>query len=262
LNKLSTSFVLLLTFYSSYLFSQPVLKESSETVASDISKLVNPIVRAFESNNKDFIANIIRYPLKRESPIPAIDNKVEMIKRFDEVFDSNFVQTIVNSDSTVDWSKVGWRGVMFMNGDMWLDTDGNIISVNYQSKYEEKNKAQILEKQKGKLHFSIAQFEKPILEWKTKKFRVRIDEMNDGLYRYAVWNVAASISSKPDLIISKGNIDFDGSGGNHSYIFLNGSYTYECAVTVLGTSESPPGMLSVYKGHSLILEQPVIEVIQ
>lgn len=236
--------------------------DSQDQEEQSVVQLVLPIVNAFKSNDKKYIAKSIQYPLKREVPIPAINNEQEMLMRFNEVFDDKIVQRILESDPSNDWSKLGWRGIMFMHGDLWLDSEGDIISVNYQSAQEESMKAQLIEQQKSALHASIAVFKSPVLEWQTKKFRVRIDLMEDDSYRYAVWKVAASTSSKPDLILSNGEKNFDGSGGNHSYVFLNGHYTYECAVTALGTDLSPPGVLSVYKGDGLILQQPVLKVVR
>jgi hypothetical protein len=253
-------FISLLT--TVYATAEVTNNDSHQQENQGVARLVLPIVNAFKDEDKKIIASSIQYPLKRETPIPPINNEQEMLMRFDEVFDEAIVQRIIESDPSNDWSKLGWRGIMFMHGDLWLNSEGTIISVNYQSAQEKSIKAQLIEQQKNVLHTSIAVFKSPVLEWETKKFRVRIDLMKDDSYRYAVWKVAASSSSKPDLILLNGEISFDGSGGNHSYVFLNGHYTYECAVTVLGTDLSPPGVLSVYKGDGLILQQPVLKVVR
>ena len=39
----------------------------------------------------------------------------------------------------------------------------------------------------------------------TKDFRVRIDKIKDGNYRYTSWKHDASVNSKPDIIIQNGS---------------------------------------------------------
>ncbi|MDY6889600.1 MAG: hypothetical protein SVV88_18480, partial [Pseudomonadota bacterium] len=48
---------------------------------------VLPVIAAFKTQDKTAIAAHIRYPLKRQYPLPDIKNEAEFINRFDEVFD-------------------------------------------------------------------------------------------------------------------------------------------------------------------------------
>lgn len=63
------------------------------------------------------------------------------------------------------------------------------------------------------------------------------------------------MSDKPDLIIEKGEYIPEGSGGNGRYEFKNGEYTYDCSMIVMGTDDSPPAILTIYKDHKEILSQ-------
>ena len=99
----------------------------------------------------------------------------------------------------------------------------------------------------------------PELTWETAKFTIRVDNMGNSQYRYAAWAKGKSLSEKPDLVLNKGKLVFDGSGGNHSFQFRSGPYQYHCYVTVLGTSDSPPGELVVFKNDQEILKQAVIK---
>lgn len=168
---------------------------------------------------------------------------------------------IVNSDIDKDWGAVGWRGIMLDRGQVWLNYDGKIKAVNYQSDIEKKIKNEIIEVQKNSLHESVRQYVKPEIEWKTRKYRIRIDDIGDYRYRYVSWGNDKEPSDRPDMILLNGEVTFDGSGGNHYYIFQNGNYQYKCYVSVIGTGPSPPGNLEVFKDDELIFSEPVIEVL-
>ncbi|MCP4484232.1 MAG: hypothetical protein GY823_06690 [Flavobacteriaceae bacterium] len=197
------------------------------------AKVVKPLIEAFKVNDRSAISKMITYPLSRKVPLPSIKNESEFISRFDQVFDVNLVNTIVNSDPEKDWSAMGWRGI--------------------------RNK--LINKQKKSLHKSVANFKKPILEWHTKSFHIRIDDVGNNNFRYASWSINKLTTEKPDLVLLNGKITFEGSGGNHHYVFKNGEYVYRCYVSVIGNDTSPPGNLDVFKSDETLLSQPVIKVL-
>lgn len=228
---------------------------------SKTNHVIKPIIQAFMSNDTEAISALITYPLNREIPIPAIENKTQLLSRFDEVFDAKLTQMIANSNLKTDWTYMGWRGIMLSHGVVWVDINGNITSVNYQSDKEKNIKTKIINSQKKSLHKSLRNYLQPILEWKTEKFHIRIDDLGDYNYRYVSWSVNKYSSEQPDLILQNGEMTFDGSGGNHYYTFKNGEYIYRCYVSVIGNSTSPPGTIEVYKGDKLLLSDDVVEVI-
>jgi len=218
------------------------------------------VINAFKQRNKTDIAELISYPLKRRYPIPAIKDKAEFLNRFNEVFDENFIRLIANSNLEADWKDGGWRGITFSRGKLWLGhgDEVKIIGINHQTLKEQAIKASLIEKNKQTLHPSIREYERPILEWQTAKFHIRIDQMGPKNYRYASWSVGNKVGDKPDLILLNGKVKYIGSGGNHHYSFINGNYTYRCDVTVIGKDDSPPGILSVFKGQERILSENVL----
>jgi len=222
---------------------------------------ISPIISVFKSQNKNEISTLISYPLKRKSPIPSIKNKAELINRFDEVFDKELIDLIANSDVDKDWRQMGWRGIMFSNGKLWLDSNGKINAINYHTAKEKALGESLIEKQKQTLHSSISDYKKPILEWKTAKFHIRIDDLGDYNYRYASWSIDKKTNKKPDLVLFNGKMAFEGSGGNHHYSFINGKYIYRCYVSLLGNSESAPGTLDVFRGKEHLLSDDVLEVL-
>ena len=170
---------------------------------------VLPVITAFKMHDKTAIAAHIRYPLKRQYPLPDIKNEAEFINRFDEVFDDELTAVIASSNIDTDWDSVGWRGIMLNNGVMWVDTDGKIIAVNTQNAKEQALAKSLIEQGKQSLHASINTFEKPVLDWKTANYHIRVDDLGDHNFRYAVWGIDKKPSDKPDMVLLNGDITFE-----------------------------------------------------
>ena len=225
-------------------------------------EVVAAFIEAFKANDRSAISKMIIYPLRRDQPIPSIQTESEFISRFDQVFDAELVNIIVNSDNPTDsgnWKQLGSEDyIMLGPGTLWLNADGMVIAVNYESKSEKIIRNNLINKEKKSLHQSVAKFQKPVLEWETEGFHIRIDKMGDWDFRYASWSAKQSTSEEPDLILLNGKIAFQGSGGNHTYSFTNGDYVYKCYVWEIAETDSP-GDLEVFKAGKLILSQPVIK---
>ncbi len=110
----------------------------------EYQKFIKIFINNVKNNKKEAVADIVRYPLKRENPITSIKNKAEFIKRYDEIFDVALKNEIIKSNPAKDWSEVGWRGIMLNQGTIWFETDGQLRSINYQSKSEIDLKKQII----------------------------------------------------------------------------------------------------------------------
>ena len=218
-------------------------------------KIVQNFIETIKTKNKEKISNLVYYPLTREYPLPEIKNKNELLKRFDEIFDTELLTLIIKSKVKTDWSEMGWRGIMLLDGEIWLDFDGKLIGVNYQSQLEKKKKEELIAIQKNSLHESLRNFIRPICILETSKYRIRIDDLGNDKYRYASWKLQQNMSEKPELLLLNGKVEFDGSGGNHSYIFKSGEYTYECSIVEIGEEGAPPAYLTVSKGEKELLNQ-------
>jgi len=118
-------------------------------------KYVSEFIKNIVSDNKEAIAEKTSFPLRREYPLADIKNKEEFLRRYDEVFDSNLRKQIAASNYAKNWASVGWRGIMLANGLLWLDIDGSLRAVNYQSKYEQEKRAELIEQDRNRLHPSL-----------------------------------------------------------------------------------------------------------
>ncbi len=233
---------------------QEAMEASDELEVAEKDSILR-MISLFKAKNIDAISEKISYPLEREYPIPSIKDKAEFKQRFQEVFDAFLVAKIANS-KIEDWSEVGWRGIMLDNGEVWMgNSDGTITSVNYQSEFEKQRKDALIAEDKEKIHPSLKTFRLPTYKIKTKNFLIRIDELANEKYRYASWKISDNESSKPEIVIQNGTLEFGGSGGNHVITFVNGKFTYKVYRIILGEGDSPEIRLIVEKEGKTILTQ-------
>ena len=238
--------VFLITIASNAFGQDSELKK--EQVQS-IQKLIN----IFKTKDKTKIAARIYYPLRREYPLKDVKNKIEFIQRFDEIFDNVFLDQVAESTAK-EWSEVGWRGIMLDNGTVWIDEEGKIMTVNYQSPKEKLLLADAIRADKDRLPKSLQNFARPIYLIFTKNYKIRIDEKATGIYRYAAWKIK-SPKSEPDIIIENGVWEFQGSGGNHTITFRNNGFIYLVSVNIIGSEDMPDATLEVSKDEKLLLTE-------
>lgn len=225
----------------------------AQELKEEYRDLATTFINAVKNDDTEKLKTLVKYPLNREYPIPDIKDENDFVERYDQIFDDILKNIIINSKLDKDWDAIGWRGIMLYSGVLWIDYDGKLIGLNYQSKTEEDLLKTLLEEDKNSLHNSLVDFKRPEVILETKKFKIRIDQLNNDLYRYASWSINSETIEEPDLVIQDGEMIFDGSGGNHSYKFSNGDYIYECFINVLREKETPPASLAVYKNEEELL---------
>ena len=114
---------------------------------------------------------------------------------------------------------------------------------------------------KANSHPSLKDFKDPTIHFITENYRIRIDRLINGKYRYASWKIPKNESEEPDLIIKNGElIASGGSGGGIHIRFTNGKYKYECSWGGVRQKSSPDGYLIVYKGEKEILSEEFVKI--
>lgn len=233
----------------------------SQTLDKKYLPVVTDFITSIKNGKIEKLSNNIRYPLNRAYPIPPIKNKQEFVKRYKEVFDDELTKKIINSNTLTDWDFMGWRGIMLLNGELWLnDSDGKLLSVNHRSKFETLEQSRLIALEKTGLHPSIKKFDKPILIFQTAQYRVRIDDLGNRNYRYASWPLKSKMSDKPSIVLSGGQYDPDGSGGSGNFNFKSGIYLYTCFISARGDNNAL-GYLIIKKDSKKILSQEVKKII-
>lgn len=239
--------LIILIFNSSFLNAQDLKPE--------YQKFISEFILEVKNNDKVAIEKRMKFPFKREYPIPSVQDKADFLQRYNQIFDKVLIEKITKSNPAKDWYEMGWRGIMLNRGDLWIDTDGKIISINHQSEEELKWKNSLIANQKKSLHARISKFKEPVAILETSKFRIRIDDLGNNKYRYASWSIKKKMNDAPDLIIEKGVFVADGTGGNHHYEFKKGNFKYQCYFIVMGEKDSAPAILKVYQSGKEIVSQ-------
>jgi hypothetical protein len=105
----------------------------------------------------------------------------------------------------------------------------------------------------GNIHISIRNFKASIFSFKTSKFLIRIDELEDKTFRYSSWNKNSSFNDKPDLTLNNGERFYEGSGGNNYFLFKSGAYSYQIWENKVSNKTSDY-TLKVYRNEDLLGE--------
>lgn len=226
-------------------------------IGDDKDEFVGSFIAAVKSADRVEIAKHFRFPIRRNYPIPAIADEADFLKRFDQIIDDEFLASIANSSIEDDWTLMGWKGIMFAAGDLWMDFDGKVFAINYDTGREESIRDLLIRQQKSQLHPSLTDFTDPVLIAETERFRIRIDWKEEYGFRYVSWPVATSERQLPDLVLTGGDEVYEGSAGNHYYEFASGDYVYTVYVIRVGPEDSPPATLDVSRGDEVLLSQEV-----
>lgn len=245
--KLIAILVLAATFLTAQ--AQEMTTEQQKVIANFISNV--------KQQNKEALAASVKFPLKRDAPIPPVNNKEEFLARYNEIFDESLTKMIVSSRPEKDWTAMGWRGIMLEQGKVWLDDDGVLIAVNYQSTIEKRKQKALVKDDKKQLYNTVKKYDRPTYLLDTKTHRIRIDDLGHNNYRYSSWRLQSKMSEKPDLVIEDGEVFYEGTGGNHHYEFRNDGYLYSCVFTLLGVDDRSPAVLTISKDGKALSTQPL-----
>ena len=159
------------------------------------------------------IKDLFKLPFKISSTF-IINDSDDMRDVIDYILDDEMIKEIT-APRFENWSQIGWRGVCFKNGELWLGDTRNglifhaIILPKKDREYYLKRKRRY----KSQLHTSVSKFERTKMDVVCPKYRYRVDILKDESVRLAVWERATAISEKPWKVIQYGKEEWQGSGG-------------------------------------------------
>ena len=125
------------------------LSTTSYALVKESHNVVQPFIDAFKTNDKGYVAEVFERG--------GITTKTDFIERFDEYFDESLSDKIANS-TLDDWSMMGWRGIMFDSGLIWMEEDGSIRSINYETAKAKQLRLKAIQKDKDSLHPTMQSF--------------------------------------------------------------------------------------------------------
>ncbi len=205
------------------------------------------LIDAIAKGDKQQFADLVVYPVRRTSPVPDIENKEQMVRYFDTLFDKSFRECVAHLDSN-SWEEMGWRGWMLLNGEIW-DTDPAIV-INYSSPLEQQYAQELVGKDMARVHpslrgnwkpydcylFDCSEF--PFLDYSF----ARLDESTDHgqyeepQYRLAIYRKGAGPSDRPAIVLM-GKRVIEGSANIVSFNFETDDYTISLDPEYIHTGE-------------------------
>lgn len=211
----------------SFLLFFSISTVSFAQIPKDIVTKYRKIIHLIQQNKVNELSLLIEYPIKRDNPVPDISNAKSFIAYYPTLFDQAFKNKLAKFRSIDILERNGVYGLAGKDfaGDIWINSKGKIIAVNYRSEKEILLKQKLIKKVKAKIHPSINTWEENILVWKSGNLLLRVDETEKGL-RYAAWSHGQAISDKPDIILYNGTEESMPHNRGWTYTFTDKALTY------------------------------------
>jgi len=138
-------------------------------------------------------------------------------------------------------------------GDMQMSIEG-------YDKYQWQSNLFVFTETVGKrfwLHSSLREFKELDAEFDTDRFHIRIDEIQEKVYRYTSWSKGQSTAEMPDLVIQNGkNTLWDSS--QKQFTFQNNEYTYICTYQHADAKGAFTGSLIVKQNDKEIVKENIV----
>jgi len=192
-----------------------------------IVKRFKQIIKLIKEDKVNELAALTEYPLKRENPLPDIPNVSGFISYEHILFDDAFKKKILLYNDSVIFEHHGGYGLVGgpFDGDIWIDENGKITSVNYSSKKEIELRKKLTEKIQSQIYPGVNSWDENVLVARSENLLIRIDHTQKGI-RYVSWSKQRPTSEKPDLILFDGVEEAEGTEGGWTWTFKNGEWTY------------------------------------
>lgn len=214
---------ILLLALALWMFSFRVNAQTQSGIPVERKNQLNTILNLIKNDHILQLAELVQYPVKRYNPLPDIKNKESFIFYYSVLFDDKFKQRLLNTDNyLVDRDD----NLGLLSGNFWINKYGKIISISYQSEKELLLHATLTKEIKSLMHESVNKWRENILVAESDKFIIRLDVLADHTLRYASWSKPKNISEKPDLVLFKGEREFEGTDGPEVFAFKNSDWIY------------------------------------
>lgn len=188
-------------------------------LSASVVENIKSLTALFEEENRDGIAKRVVYPLKRDYPLPDITTEFEFASKFEQLFSPEFSAKISHS-VIEEYTDMGWKGIMFDLGRLWLNEEGNIIKIYDQTESEKKAREAIIQAGKKELHKSVKKYYEPYAIIKVGEETWRVDRKNDQVMRLAKWTGGKTMAEMPDTVL-EGVEDIQGTIRSRVLYFLD-----------------------------------------
>jgi hypothetical protein len=234
---------------------------SAQSLNKGQQESIERFVKLVESKNWEVIAQFVNYPIDRNYPIPDVESEAELIVRHTELFDDSLIAMISKSLTDSTWSVDKNSLLTLQNGVLSIDSLGKLTLLNYESAYSKNLEQELIDADRASLPVTFQDYERPILQMKTEKFRVRIDETKGPSFRMIVWIEGNRNPNMPAVnIIPNGVLARSGANGNYTYTFKSDLGTFVCFISEFKEDGSLPADLLLYRDNKLVRVYPAISL--
>ena len=185
------------------------------------------------------MALLIEHPLRVNSARGKylLEDPRSLQLRFQEVFPPAVRNAVLKYG--LDNIFCSYNGIMYGNGELWVD----VLS---DRRFHAKNSSHYAIKSVN-LHDSSPDEipNQPKLEFvcETEKHRIIVDTLDRLSFHYRAWNKPRAIAEKPDLELTKGTFEFQGTGvcsyGLMTFTNANTNYILQKGLGCLGGNDVP-----------------------
>jgi hypothetical protein len=185
------------------------------------------VVQLIKADNARELSKWVRYPLQRSYPLPPVKNATEFIAYYPVLFDKPLKKLLAQYDDTDVMARNGSYGLVGgpFSGEIWMNDDGKITTVNYSSAQEQQNRQALIAKERQQMHPSVRNWEENVVYARSEKLLVRVDRTAGGL-RYACWGKGKTMKDAPDIMLHNGTEDAQGTMGGWIWTWTNNGWTY------------------------------------
>jgi hypothetical protein len=204
--------------------ASPDQTENNDPAYAADYNAANKLKEALRAQDRLAVASLITYPLYREAPLPPIRNSKEFLAHWDEYFDATGTAQVLAADA----EQFGWRGIALTGGIVWF-AHGLITSINLDTNASIQAGKEARRLDSERLYPSAQGYDRFEFQCSTKIFNIRTQYHGDDL-RFFAWKKGKPLSTKPELALTGGVYDPQGTGGNYNLIFKTKDYTYQVEV--------------------------------
>ena len=252
------SLALYLTLAGVSVFAQAVAS-SDQTENNDPAYVADysaasKLKEALKAHDRQAVASLITYPLNREKPLAPIRNSKEFLAHWDEYFDPTSTAQVLAADP----EQFGWRGIALTGGIVWF-AGGHIASFNLETNASTRTANDARKLDSKRLYVSAQGYDRIMFQCNTKTFNIRTQYHGEDL-RYFAWKKGMALSTKPELELTGGTYDPQGTGGNYNLIFKKMDYTYQLEVGHTLCGEDCNDYLTVLRGTKRISHQACVSM--
>lgn len=211
--------------------------EATAAQVASFKRFDGQLRAALKQNNVAAVAFLVKFPLRvnTERGTLLIPDASSLEGHFAEIFAAGVrerVLTTVAGDYICRYDE----GLGYKEGVIWVSTDGKRFALDVVNAGG----------------FSAGQTPKVQYTCETRTHRISISLLKGDAYRYQSWNASKPVTGPPDVDLSNGTLQFDGTGvcATSVYFFTKGDVRYEVRDGMGCTDGSEPakatGHLSVF----------------